>query len=70
MAGNYDVFTVPTSLKYGWAWEFIADAISLSADRTTKHHILGKIDGDQPIRPIKNFVPQEPETSTYAQKDC
>src|SRR5262245_5598438 len=63
MASNYDVFSVPTSLKYNWTWEAVADAISLSAERTTKHHILGKIDSDQPIRSIKDFVTNEPETS-------
>jgi hypothetical protein len=70
MHSNYDVFRVPAGLKHSWAWEFITDAISPSADRPTKRHILGSIDSDQPIGSIKNFVPSEPETPAYTQKDC
>ena len=56
MASKDDILRVRTSLKYGWAWKPIADAISLFADGTTKTHIFGNIDGDKPIRPHKDLV--------------
>ena len=69
MASNHDIFRIPTGLKYSWARELIADAISSGTDRTTERHVLGNIDGDEPIRSIKDFVPNEPKTPAYAQED-
>jgi hypothetical protein len=68
MAGNDDVSGVAASLKHSGAWKGVADAISVRADRTTERHVFGDVDGNKPIRPIKDFVPTE-ATSGDAQRD-
>jgi hypothetical protein len=71
MTGNYDVFRVRTGLKYGWAREAVAKAVSLCADGTTEHHILRTVDGNKPVRSFKGFVPNESKIAPgHAQQAC
>jgi hypothetical protein len=71
MASKDDILRVRAGLKYRRAREAIAEAISLFAAGTTEHHIVRNVDGDEPVRPIKDFVPNEPETaSSHAHEAC
>jgi hypothetical protein len=69
MASKHDVLGVRAGQKYGRTREAIAEAIPLCADRTTERHVFRDIDGDEPVRSIKDFVPNEP-ASSHAQEDC
>jgi hypothetical protein len=69
MASKHDVLRVRTSLKYSWAREAIADAISVRADGTTERHVFTNVDGDEPVRSIKDFVRYE-TASSHAQETC
>ena len=69
MASKDDILRVRAGLKYGWAREAIAEAISLFVDGTTEHHVFRNVDGDEPVRSVKDFVSNEP-ASSHAQEAC
>ena len=66
-----DVLGVRTGLEYRWPRKAIPDASSLF-EGTTKHHIFGNIDGDEPVRSHKDFVVDEalPIASGHTQEAC
>jgi hypothetical protein len=69
MASQYDVLGVRAGLEYSWFRQAIAGAIPLCADGTTERHILTNVDGDEPVRSIKDFVCHETACS-HAQEAC
>ena len=69
MASKYDVLGVRAGLEYSWLREAIAGAVTPGVDGTTERHVFTDVNGDKPVRSIKDFVRYEP-ASNHAQEDC
>jgi hypothetical protein len=69
MASKYDVLGVRAGLEYSWLREAIAGAVTTGVEGTTERHVFTYVNGDEPIRSIKDFVGYEP-ASGHAQEDC
>ena len=69
MSSKHDVLGVRTGLEDSWARQPIAGATSIGTDGTTERHVCTNVDGDKPVRSIKDFVRYEP-ASSHAQEDC
>jgi hypothetical protein len=66
MSSKYDVLGVRSGLEYSWARQPIAGTISPGVDGTAERHVFANVDGDEPVRSIKDFVCYE-TASSHAQ---
>jgi hypothetical protein len=72
MSSKHDVLGVRTGLKDSWARQPIAGATSIGADGTTERHVCTDVDGDKPVRSVKDFVCNETASghTQEASQDC